>query len=136
MPTLRKIDPARLNGTAATAEPVSCVATAITTAAPSPSSALTGPSGVPGATTSGKRRVGISSRSSRSVAQPPLAASRHCVVVAFVNSVVRLPQSQWWKRSGISSSTSADSSAGSPAAAIAASSYTVLIGSSWIPVRS
>ena len=39
-------------------------------------------------------------------------------------------------RSGIISSVSAASSAGSRSAAIAASSKTVLIGMSWMPVRS
>ena len=69
-------------------------------------------------------------------AQPPATGSKHCVVVALVNSVVLLPQSQWWKRSGISNSRSAAASAGSFSAAMAASSKIVLIGSSWIPVRS
>ena len=56
--------------------------------------ALSGASRVPGWTTSGSSRVGTSRRSSRSVAQPPVCGSKHCVVVAFVNSDVVAPQSQ------------------------------------------
>ena len=125
------------NGTAATAEPVSCVATAITVApSGAPGSPVSsGPSRVPDGTTSGKRSAGISSRSSRSRAQVAAYGSKHCVVVALVSSVDRLPQSREWTRSGISRSVSASASAGSFSATSAESSKTVLIGSSWMPVR-
>jgi len=93
-----KTEPGCRNGTAATADPVSCVATATTPVSRSPvSSATAAPSGastVPGWTTSGKSRVGTSNRSSRSVAQPPARGSKHWVVVAFVCSDVVAPHSQ------------------------------------------
>ena len=98
VPALMKTDPGCRKGTPATAEPVSWVAAATTTASRRPESSITaslsGASRVPGRTTSGSSRAGTSRRSSRSVAQLPACGSKHCVVVAFVNSEVDTPQSQ------------------------------------------
>jgi hypothetical protein len=135
VPALMKIESAWRKGTAATAEPVSWVATAITVV-PSRAPPSIVPSCVPGSTTSGRTRVGTWRRSSRSCAQACVRGSKHCVVVAFVNSVDRLPHRRPWRRSGIMRSFSASSSAGSFSSAIAASSKIELIGISWMPVRS
>ena len=98
VPALTYAEPGRRNGIAATAEPVSWVATATTAASPRPvsadASAASGPSLVPGETTSGISRAGIANRSSRSTSQAPALGSKHCVVVAFVSSEVRAPLSQ------------------------------------------
>ena len=140
VPALTKAEPSSRNGTAATAEPVSCVATATTSARPRPLSSATpserGASTVPGSTTSGKTRAGTPSRSRRSSAHARRCGSKHCVVLAFVRSEVCAPQSRKWKRSGIISSRSAAASASSPSAASAPSSKMVLIGINWMPVRS
>ena len=140
VPTLTKTESERRKGTAATAEPVSWVATATTSdpsrCVSSATEAASAPRRVPGSTTSGRSRAGTSSRSTRSLAQPRVRASKHCVVLAFVRSELRTPQSHECTRSGISRIESAASSAGSGSPAIAASSKIVLIGSSWMPVRS
>ena len=140
MPTLAYAARSPRKGMAATAEAVSCVAVATTFVPERPVSAATSPliapTTVPAGTTSGRIRVGISSRSRMSTAQVPVRTSRHWVVVAFVRSLTSLPQSQRWMRSGINSMRAAAASAGSASAAIAASWKIVLIGSSWMPVRS
>ena len=83
-----KTEPGRRNGTAATADAVSCVPAAITAASP----AL--PIAVPAGTTSGRSRDGAPRSSTSSTSQSPVRGSRHCVVDAFVRSDVRAPQSQ------------------------------------------
>ena len=98
VPTLRNTPPAPVKGTPATAEPVSCVATATTTVPTSPVSSATSAerslTAFPEPPPQAETRTGTSSRSSRSLAQSPARGSKHCVVVAFVSSVVRLPQSR------------------------------------------
>ncbi len=68
-----------------------------------------------------------------SESQSRVRALSSWVVLALVASATRSPVSQWRKRSGISSSVSAASSAALPRAATSWSS--VLMGMNWIPVR-
>src|SRR5688500_17504734 len=78
--------------TAATAEPVSWQAGAITGA--STRELRAGPRWVPGCTISASRCVGIPRRSRSAVAQPPERGSNIWVVVALVNSQQTRPVSQ------------------------------------------
>src|SRR5687767_6060816 len=82
-------------GTAATAEPVSCVAGATTGTGVTPVSVATdlrnGPSTVPGGTTVPSIFVGRPNFWIRSYAQPRLAGSSIWLVLASVNSLTLMP---------------------------------------------
>ena len=90
---------ARAKGTAATAEPVSCVAARSrrgrASRAPRPRSGASGPSTVPGRDDLGQQ-VGGNLRGARAGrrAHVPSWASKNCVVVAFVHSLTGRPPSQ------------------------------------------
>ena len=73
----------------------------------SATSGSSSPSIVPGATTSGRKWVGMPRRSKSGRAQSRVQGSRHWLVVASVYSATSLPQRKWLKRSGIISSRSA-----------------------------
>ena len=97
----------------------------------------TAPSGVAGRDDLGQEPGGMSSRSSRSPAQPPVRGSKHCVVVAFVSSVVAASaQPVSGRGRGSAAACRAARARGRSRRPCAASSKTVLIGSSWMPVRS
>ncbi len=91
-------------GTAATAEPVSWQAGAMTSTRPAPvpsaSCERRGPRLVPGGTMSGRNPVGMSKDSSRPAAHSPRRGSKNWVVVAMENSLALVPVSQKLKRSG------------------------------------
>ena len=140
VPALTNTESGWRNGTAATAEPVSCVATAITVA----------PSGAPRLARRRAGRAAFRTRRRRArgragivepveqVARP----GRGVRVEALRRGRVRqLGRSRFRRASsgrgrGSAAASPPSSSAGSLSATIAASSKTVLIGSSWMPVRS
>src|SRR5438128_2505751 len=82
-------------GTAATAEPVSCVAGATTGTGETPVSVATagrsGPSTCPGCTTVPRMFVGRFNALSRSYAQPRAVGSYIWLVVALLNSLTLIP---------------------------------------------
>src|SRR4051794_5684536 len=100
-------------GTAATAEPVSCDAGAMTGIDVSPVSAAiaerSGPSTVPGGTIEPRICVGSPNAFKRPNAQPFAVGSYIWLVLASVNSLTLMPVKKKWNRSGIINSDSATS---------------------------
>ena len=114
------------------AEPVSCVATAITGIAPMPTSSATSgsisPIAAPGITTSCISDFRKPSASNNSSSQSCFIVLYNCDVVANVNSVFFTPVSRYVNRSGMKSRSVATSRSGDPSQAMVSSWNRVLKG--------
>src|SRR5262249_22050175 len=105
VPELMYAQESPLAGTAAMAEPVSCVAGAVTGTGLTPvslaSAGRRGPRTVAGAAARARNFVGRPNAFTRPYAQPRAVGSYIWLVVALVNSITFTPVKKKWNRSGI-----------------------------------
>ena len=140
VPQLRYAYSPSAAGTAATAEPVSCPATATTGIAPRPVASCTCavkvPTTVPGRVITPNFSRGMSSAFSMSLSRSPVTGFSICDVEATVYSHTALPVSIYMSASGMNSILSAASRAEQPFRFNVSSWKSELKSMNWMPVRS